>query len=268
MEEFMEKYTGRQLASDLWYLTKCALIGSLIGFVLGKCSANASTNTVSIVKATDSVVRIGIIDTGLDITRTSEIYNSTMRLCSDWAQDQTGMGIQDMHHSRHGTNVALTIANEVGQTPYCLVIIKVFASRSATSNPLGPYISGLRAATRLRLDYLNMSVNSGAYSKDEANYISELLRQGTTIIASAGNDKLYMPPTCTLMPACLSPSIIVVGAQGLATSNWGPRINAIEPSTSCATVPCLHGTSQAAAYHTGRLVRKRTGVQTLTTGGK
>jgi hypothetical protein len=219
----------RSLFFLFWCFSSCA-----------PCLAAGSTATGT------KQLRIAIVDTGLD-------SSLKLRLCPGLSRDFTGTGLEDRHIHKHGSNVAALIARHAGAANYCLIIIK-YIDRVQNTGAYGPALEYVQA---LRPDFVNFSVQGTGRFEAETKAVLSLLNSGTTIVAASGNNgRLDLDHGCDVRPACIDKRIVVVASSTGNFSNLGRAVDVYEDgSHQCAAGKCLNGTSQAAAIHTGTLVR-------------
>jgi len=152
-------------------------------------------------------VRVGVLDTGFDLTHPDLEPNINLSLSKDF----TGEGLQYslLDAFSHGTHTAGTIAaadnayGTIGVAPEAeLVLIKVLSD--AGSGSFGDIISGVIYAALNNVDVINMSIGAtleksgkpGVYTaRDVAELknatgraITYAYQKGTTVITSAGNE--------------------------------------------------------------------------------
>lgn len=198
-------------------------------------------------------VRIAILDSGLNVKNKEDV-----KLCPSGHLDVTGTGFEDK--IGHGTNIAYIIANTLKDVDYCIVIIKIFDSKSSTLLP-STELALLYLLHLEKIDLVNYSAGGRGYQYAETVLIKGLKVLGTTFVAAAGNEGRNLDESCDYYPACY-PDVISVGNMETETkrnklSNYGKRVVSWELGTNvCGGGFCLSGTSQATAVHTARLARK------------
>lgn len=215
-------------------------------------------------------IKIGIIDTGLDL---SDIRFSK-HLCKfgheNFVQNET---LEDING--HGTHIAGLIQQYAGEGSYCFVILKYYGDENSGSQNMKNSLKALKKIKALKLDFLNYSGGGPEFSEDEYFLIKN--NPKTTFIVAAGNDRAsldtfkyqYFPASYKL------PNKIVVGAldksnNRLISSNWGSIVKFWEIGENVqSTYPYalasagrayISGTSQATAIRTGKEVAKRLGM--------
>lgn len=206
---------------------------------------------LSFAKEAPSPVVVAVIDTGY--TKFEAIP-----VCKGGLVDFTGSGTYDSSDRKHGSNVAGLIAREAGSTGYCLVLIKVFyIYKGNIVFDVSAYYKALSLVARLKPAVVNLSITGLSVLEREHDLILKILDAGTLVIASSGNEKLDLNKTgCIVYPACVSPRVIMV-ANSEGGSNVGTYVDAYENGTNQrAGGTTLTGSSQAAAVHTGKLVRR------------
>ena len=151
-------------------------------------------------------VRVGVLDTGFDLTHPDLEPNINFTLSKDF----TGEGLQYLLLDpwSHGTHTAGTIAaadnshGTIGVAPEAeLVLIKVISDEG--SGNLFDILNGIIYAAMVDVDVINMSIGSTFYksggedytARDAAWYkniygraITYAYQKGTTVITSAGNE--------------------------------------------------------------------------------
>jgi subtilisin family serine protease len=204
-------------------------------------------------KDAPGMIRIAVVDTGLDLTDA----RFKGHLCAYGHKDFTGEGLDDTNG--HGTHIAGLIQKYAGISgKYCMVIIKYYGSRY--NNVLNE-LNAVKYATTLGVDFVNLSEGGPARLKVEEELIAQT--RNTKFIAAAGNNGADLDiPGMEFYPASYNlPNLIAVGSDS-PSSNHGSRVTAIERGDSVMSYTpnggfgVMSGTSQAAAIHTGKLVRK------------
>ncbi len=174
---------------------------------------------------------------------------------------------------------------------YCQIIIKYYDPKAIGNNNLENTIKSFRWAIDQGVDIINYSGGGTSSDKREEKLIKEALDKGIKIVASAGNEKSDISEQ-QYFPAMYDERIYIVGSlvsdkveitvankvdkntraiteikttkRDVASySNYGVPINTWEIGTNVLSrVPGgqfgnMTGTSQAAAIHTGKLIRKQ-----------
>lgn len=225
------------LKNKILFIVSCALIGLLIGLILGSCTSHAGPP-----------VTVAVMDTGI-----SE-GPEEVPLCKTGHKDFTGEGLQDSDLRLHGTNVASLITIEAGPGTYCLIVLKIFPKKGFN---MVAYLSALDYVSHHRYNFVNMSFSGNFPLKIEARLIKSILDHGTKIIAAAGNDHHNLDAKCDSYPACVDPRIIVVSAPDVVGANTGSVVDIYENGAKQAGGGViLSGTSQATARVTGKLVKR------------
>jgi major intracellular serine protease len=205
-------------------------------------------------------LKVGVIDTGLDITDTR--LNS--RLCPNSSQDFTGTGLVD-HHG-HGTHVVGIIENRAKDANYCLAIFKFYDKNLA---PEADLINALKEAISQKLDIVNMSLGGKDFDQQEKDLICN--NPHIKFIVSAGNDNEDLGKTPTYPASYHCDNEVIVGATGddyvgaigqpkAWFSNYGDIIDVWEPGSHIrSTLPNgqegeMSGTSMSAASITGKAI--------------
>lgn len=96
------------------------------------------------------IIRVGVIDTGLDLEDPRFIGH----LCYSGHSDFTGDGIQD--DMGHGTHIVGLITKYARNSNYCLVILKYYGKNLSN---VPAYQAALREAIHQHLDVVNLSLN-------------------------------------------------------------------------------------------------------------
>lgn len=206
------------------------------------------------------LVKIAVIDTGLDVTKLGNI-----RLCDsghyNFQSNIEGIGPD---FDGHGTNIARTIADNVGQINYCLIIIKYNYSIGTDKDVKSLSISNaVSQALNAGVDIINFSSSGQGFILEEYNAFKRASYLGVKIVAAAGNDGFNLTiKNCKAFPACYTdiPNLIIVGnlkdKNNLnKTSNYGIFVDQYEIGKSCSSGVCMEGTSQATALYTSRLAK-------------
>lgn len=206
----------------------------------------------------DMQIRVGVLDTGLNLTDT----RFKKYLCMDGHKDFTGKGIQDNHG--HGTHIAGLIAEYAKGSNFCLVILKYYDTDG--ENSMVAYMKALSVLHLLRLDFLNYS--GGGNLGDVAEGVLIRDNKEITFVVAAGNDNKNLDVDFFFPASYNFKNIVVVGGLGkdrlkFSSSNYGKLITYWEIAEDVySTLPngnygSLNGTSQATAITTGKLVRNR-----------
>jgi len=219
-------------------------------------------------------IRVAVIDTGLDSSLMNESF-----LCAQGHKDFTDTSLND--NDGHGTSISGLIDQHVkgqllGEVPiknilkstedYCQIIIKIFDPASNKST-IETTVKAFEYAMSLKVDYINYSAGGLEYSFSEHMVIKKVLDAGIKVIVAAGNksSNLNKKP---FYPAKLDSRLIVVGNlnfrhQRSPTSNYGEDVDTWEIGERAVSyrtsnlVSVMTGTSQAAAIHTGKLIKKQ-----------
>lgn len=200
-------------------------------------------------------IRIGVLDTGLDITDP----RFKDRICGSY--DATGTGIED--HLGHGTHVVGLIQKYAGNKNYCFVIIKY--TDSAEYSYQDNFNNALYALENAHVDVVNFSGGGEQYSSTE---FAILKRMNIPTFVAAGNhgkdidyDKYY-PASYGLKnvtPVCALDSM----GMRAATSNYAGNCQWEFGTAVLSTLPYkinstgmgyMSGTSMATAIATGKFI--------------
>jgi major intracellular serine protease len=205
-------------------------------------------------------VVVAVVDTGFDRTK------SNAKLCkyghADFSRKKPVFGKVPMDTHGHGTNVAQLIADNAGDTPYCLVIINFYRENATAAESVVSTVAAFNYASTLQTDILNFSGGGNYPNSREEIAIKKLLNKGVVIVAAAGNDGIVIDKNVGYYPAMYDSRIFSVGnltkERTIAkTSNRGPYVNTWEIGTEMAAGGVtLSGTSQATAVKTGKIVRE------------
>lgn len=209
-------------------------------------------------------VRVGIIDTGIDLTHPDIAPNVKGGInildSSSSPQDTNG----------HGTHVAGIIGalhnsfGVVGIAPRAsLYAIKVLDHLGVGS--LGNLISGIEWGVLNRLHILNVSITGGKIESNALNYIvNTAMRKGTLVVAAAGNSGFASGTGDTVEVPARIKGVISVAAVGkrnnrLPFSATGNKVDIAAPGEAILSTylkkryAILSGTSMAAAHVSGVL---------------
>lgn len=127
-------------------------------------------------------VKIGIIDTGVDVTQKLRPF-----LCSSGHISLVDdSSLTDSHYSKHGTNVAGLISENLDPEKECLLIIK-FYDDSKKANFFKNVRLSVNYAITQKVSYLNMSLGGDSPISLEKESIKEALEAGIKISVAAGN---------------------------------------------------------------------------------
>ncbi len=206
------------------------------------------------------LIKIAIIDTGLDINKARSV-----KLCDqghyDFVDNVPKIG-KDLHG--HGTNIALTIEEQLKFINYCLIIYKynyMDTTNSATKFP--SIVNAIAQALNNGVDIINFSSAGIVYSSSERHMFNRASKLGVKVVVAAGNSGIDLTNKhCPIFPACYKgiKNLVVVGnlkdRNNLQkTSNYGTIVSQYEIGTTCFNNECMMGTSQAAAIYSGKLAR-------------
>jgi thermitase len=219
-------------------------------------------STISLAKDRHEIIKVGIVDTGLDLNDPRFVPY----LCDGGHRDFTGHGLDD--YESHGTHVAGLIKLYAGEGNYCLLIYKFFHSLETTGkDALMNEISAFREAIVNGATVINFSGGGGEYNENECDIIRN--NPGVTFVVAAGNEsKNIETKEGQFFPAsCFEKNEHIVGNTdifGLAvsSSNWANRkIDWEIGQDQVSTLPhgkmgTKSGTSMSAAIKTGKLIRK------------
>lgn len=233
----------------IFLLISCLLMIFVLGMVIKHGIAHAEVSQTA--TATKQVtIKVAVLDTGIDPALTQ------VPLCLGLSKDFTGSKtLADNWPTKHGSNVADLIRRHAGAASYCLIVVKVF---NTPKEDVTGYINGLKYALSLKPDYIHLSVNGPSKMQDEIKLLKEALDAGTKVIVAAGNQGADFNKTgCNSWPACADSRLIVVGSSTGRYGNLGREVDVFEDGTAQkAGGVTLTGTSQAAAIHTGTLLRE------------
>lgn len=205
-----------------------------------------------------SLVRVGVIDTGLDLKdpRFSKV------LCSSGHKDLTGEGITDRHG--HGTHIAGLIMKYAGNSGYCLVIIKYYSSKAAGPLNGKRFIEAIEASSNLNF----VNISGGGSEFNEGEYLAIKNAPNTRFIVAAGNggksldlpQYYYYPASYRLSNITVVGALSFNGTDRYEVSNFGSIVKAWEVGENVVSLRAggglliNSGTSMATAIHTGKLV--------------
>lgn len=217
-----------------------------------------------------TMVKVAVIDTGLDLT--DKRFRG--RLC-EGSKDFTGTGLKDTHG--HGTHIASTIMKYAGpKANYCLLILKYYSETATGQVNLARMIEAEHYAAEQRVNLVNVS-GGGPEANDEEKMAIAAMPWAVYVVA-AGNDQrdvvqgrypaegsFFGEGSHGYYPAAYGLSnIVVVGAldtngHKASYSNFGPAVRVWEPGEVEAFAigkgtKKMHGTSQAAAVLTGKML--------------
>lgn len=201
-----------------------------------------------------AMIRIAVVDTGLDV-RDSRFKG---KICPE-SKDFTGKGLEDT--IGHGTHIASIIMQYAGNANYCLLILK--AMNKKHNNDLNFYLDALKYAKEQKVNIVNLSLYGDETCAEELTIIQSM--PWAVFVAAAGNDGIEIGKGNERFPASYHlKNLITVGAltpegNRAVFSNYGPDVQVWENGYQDAYLPKgkrakLHGTSQAAAVLTGKMV--------------
>ena len=208
-------------------------------------------------------IKVAVIDTGYNFAFKDfkHFKLSKPKLCKTGHKDFTDTTLNDV--IGHGSNIASIIAQGNEAQDYCILVLK-FYSKETQLISLETELEAIRYAIKQKVNIINMSLSGYAYSKEECDLVKVALDRGITIVAAAGNDGFDLSVT-KVYPAMCDKRVKVVmnytKGERASSSNYddsyikenGTNIYGL----SKGNLPeFMSGTSQAAANHTNRLVRK------------
>jgi subtilisin family serine protease len=220
----------------------------------------------------DDPIKIAVIDTGMGYFN----KGTEVKLCKfghkDFTTNNVYSAVFNTHDKvpldidGHGTNVAGLIDRyaKEGNANYCIVVVKFYDvyNQHDGTNFLNE-IQAIKYATRLHVDFINLSEGGLAKSKAESLALKKYIDLGGHVIAAAGNEgrDLDIHP---YYPAMSDPRIIIVGHMTYSgvispTSNRGSKVDAWEigeGESSSVFGISMAGTSQAAAIFTGKTIAR------------
>ncbi|AVX19934.1 MULTISPECIES: S8 family peptidase [Carboxydocella] len=204
-----------------------------------------------------SGVRVGVLDTGIDLQHPDLKVAGGIALTGDSFQDDNG----------HGTHVAGIIAAQdnsqgvVGIAPG----VELFAIKALNSAGSGWYsdiAAGLEWAIKNRLDIVNLSLG-GKQNNPLLRYaVKRAARAGILLMAAAGNAGNEEGKGDTVLYPARYPEVMAVGAidrqwQRAPFSSTGPALDLVAPGVEIlSTIPggdykVMSGTSMASPHITG-----------------
>ena len=162
-------------------------------------------------------IRIAVVDTGLTVRS----FNG--KLCKDHSVISTMHSIDTSDNSNHGNNVAQIIADGLKDIDYCITSIKVYDTGKL--NMIVFYLLAFEFIIKHNYDIVNISMSGGGNYEPERRLIRQLIKNGTRIVAAAGNNNIDLDKACTSFPACY-PKVVAVGAidsdgERVSYSNYG-----------------------------------------------
>jgi subtilisin family serine protease len=208
--------------------------------------------------------KVVVLDTGYGFKRKGLKDNLCLKGHKDFSKEKSikVKGIKDripLDYHGHGTNVAGLIEKYAGKTNYCLIIVKYDYSGV---NAVPSYLKALKYSTEVNAKLINIS-GGGRYADDsETRYIKNYLDSGGIVVAAAGNNATKLGTHSKFFPAMSDERVISVGSLspklGISSfSNSGPHVKVWEQGERQEVYGItLSGTSQAAAIHTGKLIRR------------
>jgi len=221
--------------------------------------------TASIAKTEQKLLRVAVIDTGLDLN--DPRFQAS--LCSAGHKDFTGKGIADNNgHGTHIAGIVSTIAMNYGPNPgFCLLIYKYYTDDATASQNIRREVLAIKEAIKNGANIVNFSSGGPEFHGDEYYLIKN--HPEVTFVVAAGNDgKELNKDGYYYYPASyfLKNEIVVSNSERdgtlAKTSNFGSLVNASEIGQSViSTTPggyyhSMSGTSQATAKRTGKLIRE------------
>lgn len=208
---------------------------------------------------------VAVIDTGMTVSSKNKA-----KLCKTGHKDFTSLRrtvftydtedpVPTDEHG-HGTNIAGIITRLAGDTDYCLVILKYWNPINSKENVLEAEIKAIKYANEIGAKIINISGGGTEFSSTEQDVVKEFLDSKGILVAAAGNEgkDLNKEP---FYPALSDTRVIAVGSKcgndRAPSSNYGNLVTAWENGCNVFGFGIsLSGTSQAAAVHTGKLIKK------------
>lgn len=137
------------------------------------------------VTAYDRRLKIAMIDTGVNIDRYPEIRKY---LCKEGHKDFTGAD-PFLDNINHGSMVAHLLTDNLDESRYCLIVVKWFNTNLDTNREL-TYIRALTYVSKLKVSYLNLSLNSYMFDMAEERLLKFMVEKKVKIATAAGNEGL------------------------------------------------------------------------------
>lgn len=156
------------------------------------------------------LIKIAIIDTGLQLSRTS------LKLCNsghfNFANGRSEVGVSTLY-PLHGTKVASIIAKRLKNVDYCAIIYQV--QRGVNIDPVD-IAKAAHMARLMRVDAVNISLAAASstlngFSLVEEHELYDLSKKSKVFVA-AGNYGINLDTECTQYPACYVNDTVIVGA--------------------------------------------------------
>lgn len=214
-----------------------------------------------IISAQADSIRVGVIDTGLDLSDPRFVTH----LCPSGHKDFTGEGIKDING--HGTHIAGLIVKYAKNSNYCLTIYKYYKDLDEYQVKNGNDIRYINALLEsIYNEDVLVNFSGVAESFNPAEYLLMKKNKQTTFVVAAGNNSKNLDlPANNYYPAKYNlNNIITVGSakdgQRSYFSNYGSFIKAWENGEKVSSCDIksgfitMQGTSQATAIHTGKLI--------------
>ncbi len=179
-------------------------------------------------KATGTMLKIAIIDTGYDTSLLDE-EATELNLCDtghyDFNLDKAKLGSA----GSHGTMVGSIIAENLQDVNYCAVIYQVQTVIGITAESV---TRAIKMATKEGIFAINISLEGIMHAQRERMALYDLGQKGTAIFVAAGNRHANLDEVCNSYPSCYHvPNLYVVGAADesmefrAAYSNYGSRVS-------------------------------------------
>lgn len=206
------------------------------------------------------VLKIGIVDTGLDV------YDARFagHICQDdtgpGAKDFTGTGIQDT--MGHGTFIAGLIQQYAGSAHYCLYIAKYFMEDAPDLSNYSRLIAALQWLIEKKVKIINYS--GGGYTSIEEEYLIIKEHPKVDFVVAAGNNGENLDHYNYFPASYLLPNVYAVGCKhngkvcyfsnyGSLVRDWedGQDVTGLAPHGTTK----MSGTSMSTAIATGKAIR-------------
>jgi minor extracellular protease Epr len=208
-------------------------------------------------------LKIAIVDTGYNFAFKDfkHFGLSKPKLCRTGHKDFTDTSLVD--DNGHGSNIASLIAKGNEDTDYCILVLKFYSPEVRT---IAGYTEteAINYAISQKVDVLNLSIAGYEYMKEECDAVKKALNAGIKIVAAAGNEKFDLSKI-NVYPAMCDKRVQTVMNYNKGTrhytSNYGKNMYQEQGTymygLGKGDLPVyMTGTSQAAAVHTGKLIKQ------------
>lgn len=191
--------------------------------VMSSCNlVSAKKGKLVIVVPNEKTLRIGIVDTGFN----AGLSRGNVKICNTGHWNIPGEKFELSSVHPHGTVVAQAIADVLGDSNYCLVIVTALSASRTVWIP-----QAVRYLGTIGVKLINISMADSGYWYEEESALEFFSNLGGKAFIAAGNEHQDLDKVCNVYPACYTgiSGDIVVGAtereQIADYSNYGKQVS-------------------------------------------